>query len=254
MFLKKVLGFMIRMLSSLYDNGFSVKRIRTKRRLSKYGVNYRRYKLFDKKWLLDLDINTVLDIGANVGEFTCIFNELFPEAKIYAFEPLPDCYSRLEERTRNKDKIKTFNVGLGSKDGEMQIHKSSWHPASSFREMSDLHKQNYPHSSDSKDLNVRLKKLDDIFNINDLSKNIFIKMDVQGFEDEVIKGGLNVFKLAKIIIVEISFETLYKDEPLFDGIYSLLKPLGFNFVGNLKQSVNKNDGRFLQADCIFIKG
>jgi len=79
-------------------------------------------------------------------------------------------------------------------------------------------------------------------------------MDIQGFEDEVIKGGLDVFKIEKIIIVEISFETLYKDEPLFDGVYSLLKLLGFTFVGNLKQSVNKNDGRFLQADSIFIKG
>jgi len=62
--------------------------------------------------------------------------------------------------------------------------------------MEDLHKQNYPHSSESKDLVVGIRRLDDIFIEDTLANNIFIKMDVQGFEDEVIKGGMNIFKNA----------------------------------------------------------
>ncbi|NQU87010.1 MAG: FkbM family methyltransferase [Mariniphaga sp.] len=202
---------------------------------------------------MDSNINTVIDIGANIGEFTFIFSELFPNAYIYAFEPLPDCFNQLEKRTKNMRNIKIFNFALGSTEGELKLHKSSWHPASSFREMGDLHKQNYPHSSESDDLIVRIKKLDDIFKKESLTNNIFIKMDVQGFEDEVIKGGPNIFKNAKVVVVESSYQKLYDNEPLFDGIYSLLKPLGFEFRGSLKQSVSKSDESFLQADCIFIK-
>jgi len=251
--LNKSIRYTIRTLNALSEGDLSIENIRIRNRLRKMSINYNRYKLFDKKWLLDSNINTVIDIGANIGEFTFIFSELFPNAYIYAFEPLPDCFNQLEKRTKNMRNIKIFNFALGSTEGELKLHKSSWHPASSFREMGDLHKQNYPHSSESDDLIVRIKKLDDIFKKESLTNNIFIKMDVQGFEDEVIKGGPNIFKNAKVVVVESSYQKLYDNEPLFDGIYSLLKPLGFEFRGSLKQSVSKSDESFLQADCIFIK-
>ena len=252
-FLEKTINYTIRKLQTISEGGLSIENIRISKNLKKKSINYNRYKLYRKKWLLDMDINTVLDIGANVGEFTAIYHELFPEAKIYAFEPLPDCFFELKERTENIENIKSYNLGLGSKDGILKIHMSSWHPASSFRDMADLHKQNYPHSSESQDVDVSINKLDDVLNESDLVDNIFIKMDVQGFEDEVIKGGAKIFQKAKVVVVESSFQKLYEDEPLFHGIYALLKPLGYDFVGSLKQSVNKEDGSFLQGDCIFIK-
>ena len=89
--------------------------------------------------------------------------------------------------------------------------------------------------------------------LSELGDKILIKIDVQGFEKEVIIGGLNIFKIAKIIIIEVSFIELYADEPKFKGIYEILEPLGFSYMGSLKQSVNKKDGSYLQADCIFIK-
>lgn len=252
-FTKKIIGFIIRTLKNYYDDGLSYSNIKLKKRLKKKSINFQRYKLYRKKWLLDTNINTVLDIGANIGEFTIIFHEHFPKAKIYAFEPLPDCFSRLRKRTKDVDNIKVFNLGLGSKDGVLKINKSSWHPASSFRKMGELHKKNYPHSSDSIDIDVRINKLDDVLNENDLSNDIFIKIDVQGFEDEVIKGGINTFRKAKVIVIESSFQQLYENEPMFSGIYALLQPLGFEFRGSLKQSINKNDDSFLQGDCIFFK-
>ena len=119
--------------------------------------------------------------------------------------------------------------------------------------MADLHKKNYPHSSESVELKVPIQRLDDVFKSTNLDNNIFIKIDVQGFEDEVIKGGVETFGKAKVIIVESSYQKLYENEPLFHGIYSLLQPLGFEFMGSLKQSKFHVDESFLQGDCIFIK-
>ena len=252
-----MIGKFLRQISSNYKYfakyGLSVGSLKKRFDLTKSNIHHSRYMLYDHDWLRKLRINTVIDIGANVGEFTWIFSKLFSGAEIFAFEPLPNCYRQLQERTKNRNNIHCYNVGLGNEDGSMEIHESDWHPASSFREMDSLHKMNYPHSSGSKDLTVNIKRLDDVLEGEKLVDNIFIKMDVQGFEDEVIKGGNKIFSKAKVIIVEVSFEQLYKGEPLFHGLYSLLEPLGFKFAGNLKQSVNKKDGRFLQADCIFIK-
>jgi len=252
MLFKRSLGYLIRKLSIFYNEGININNIIKRRRFKKNGINYQRYKFFDKKWLLQSKINTIIDIGANIGEFTLIFVELFPEAEIYAFEPLPDCYNRLETNTRYIPTIKTYNIGLGSKKSIQNIHKSSWHPASSFREMSNMHKRNYPHSADHEEIEVTIDTLDSILQPDSLNKNILIKMDVQGFEDEVIKGGVSIFKQAKVIIVEVSFIELYKEEPLFHGIYLLLASMGFEYKGSLKQSTDSNDESFLQADCIFI--
>ena len=115
MLFKKPLGYLIRKLSIFYDDGINIDNIIKRRRLKNNGINYQRYKLFDKKWLLHSKINTIIDIGANIGEFTLIFAELFPEAEIYAFEPLPDCYNQLKTKTKHIPIISTFNIGLGSK-------------------------------------------------------------------------------------------------------------------------------------------
>lgn len=251
--IRKSIAKINRELAIIYEDGISLKKIKRRRELKRKGIAYSRYRLYNRKWLLDLDIRSILDIGANIGEFTSIFSELFPEAEIHAFEPLPDCYEKLEKRTENLKNIKTYNLGLGCRDGELKLHRSSWHPASSFRKMGDLHKQNYPHSSESNDILVGIRRLEDIMKEEELNNDIFIKMDVQGFEDEVIKGGLSIFNKTKVIVVESSFQKLYENEPMFDGIYALLKPLGFEFRGSLKQSISSKDGSFLQGDCIFIK-
>ena len=64
--------------------------------------------MYDKIWLKNLKISTVIDIGANVGEFTNIFNELFPLTYIHAFEPIPECFNKLNERVGNYTNIKTL--------------------------------------------------------------------------------------------------------------------------------------------------
>jgi len=251
-FFIRIVNFFIRELEYLVESNFSFREIALRKKLKNKKIHYSRYKLFKKKWLLDSDINTIIDIGANVGEFTCIFVELFPNATIFAFEPIDDCYNELIKRTENYSKVNQYNFGLGAENTIKNFFKSSWDPSSSFLEMSDLHKKNAPHSAKSTILEIEIKRLDDVVNISDLRNNILIKIDVQGFEAKVIQGGKKVFQKAKVIIIETSFITLYEKEPKFHGIYELLKNLGFEFRGILKQSFFNQDDSILYADCIFV--
>jgi FkbM family methyltransferase len=253
-YFNKGIRYTIRQLEYLLSTGLAYKELRRRRYLQNLDVHYSRYLLFKKKWLINGDVKTVIDIGANVGEFTTIFAEVFPDARIYAFEPLPDCFAQLSKVARRyQGRVKEFDIALGAQQGSFEFHRSAWAPASSFREMNKLHKLNYPHSAGSKTVKVNLETLDKIFSNIDLKKNVFIKMDVQGFEDEVIKGGYDVINRAQILVIECSLQQTYVDEPMFDGIYQLLHPMGFEYRGALKQSIRNDDQSFLQADCIFIK-
>ena len=248
----RFLRFVIRILENFTQFGLSIKEIKKARYLKSIGVHYSRYSLYNKKWLLDYNFRTIIDIGANIGEFTIIFAELFPFAKIYAFEPLPNCYKKLKVRTVNYPNINSYNFGLGIKADDLIINKSNWHPASSFRKMAELHKHQFPYSAVSEKIKVRVKSLDEILFNKNLKKDIFIKIDVQGFEDEVIIGGLKTIKQATVVVIEASFKRLYENEPMFHGIYSLLQPLGFEYRGSLKQSIQKEDDSYLQGDCVFV--
>jgi len=207
------------------------------------------------KWIRNLNIQTVLDVGANTGEFAGEIHAILPEAAIYSFEPLRDCYDLLVEKMSPVPKFRAFDFALGSEASEIEMHRSEFTPSSSILRMSGLHKQAFPFTSKVVLEKVAIKRLDDVTGNLDLAKNILIKIDVQGFEDRVIAGGLKTIQIAKLLIVETSFESLYDDQPLFDTIYEMVKRMGFAYHGNLNfsQLSNPIDGNILQADAIFIK-
>jgi FkbM family methyltransferase len=146
----------------------------------------------------------VLDVGANTGQFADEIHGIFPEAAIYSFEPLRDCYDLLIEKMSHVPKFKAFDFALGSEASEMEMHRSEFTPSSSILRMGELHKRAFPFTSKEAPEKIVVKRLDDVTRDLDLAKNILIKIDVQGFEDRVIAGGLKTIQIAKLLIVETS--------------------------------------------------
>jgi FkbM family methyltransferase len=203
-------------------------------------------------WIRNLNIRTVLDVGANTGQFAGEIHAILPEAAI-SFEPLRECYDLLVENMSHLPKFRAFDFALGSEASEIEMHRSEFTPSSSILRMSELHKRAFPFTSKEALGKIAVKRLDDVTGDLDLAENILIKIDVQGFEDRVIAGGLKTIQIAKLLIVETSFESLYDDQPLFDTIYETVKRMGFAYHGNFSQLLNPIDGNILQADGIFIK-
>jgi FkbM family methyltransferase len=223
------------------------------RGLKKKGLSIRHLQTLNLPWLRQRKFRTIFDIGANVGEFAGAMELLFPGATIFSFEPLPQCYSALEQRMRNYPHFKGFNMGLAESSGEKSIFLSSSAPSSSFRPMAQLHKDAFPFSKGSQEVKVKIERLDDVMRTISYEGPTLIKIDVQGFEDQVIKGGLETVRRADTLIVETSFRTLYEGQPLFGDIYELVRDQGFQFVGIQDSLSDHRDGQVLQIDSVFEK-
>jgi Methyltransferase FkbM domain len=78
-----------------------------------------------------------------------------------------------------------------------------------------------------------------------------MKLDVQGYEDRVIRGGIETIKNASAVLTEISFERLYAKQPLFHDLYSLLYSLGFRLTAVVTNKHDASGIRIIQADAIF---
>ena len=119
--------------------------------------------------------------------------------------------------------------------------------------MKSSHEEAFPFSKGGTIQEIDISRLDDIADQMILERPILIKMDVQGFEDKVILGGLQTIERADILIVELSLEVLYESQLLFDDMYKLLTSLGFKYQGNLVQLHSAVDGKIVQIDGIFVR-
>jgi FkbM family methyltransferase len=205
------------------------------------------------KWIQDLDVRTVLDVGAAGGESVDFFHGLFPAAHIVSFEPLVDAYRRLESRKATVPKLTTFNVALGATCEQKAMNRSEFSPSSSLLKMQQVHKDAFPFTAGESSEMVEVRTLDSVVGDIAFDDPVLLKIDVQGFEEQVLMGARETLKRVTLLIIELSFVELYAGSPSFDRIYKLLTETGFVYLGSWHQLHNPKDGRVLQQNAIFTR-
>ena len=220
------------------------------------GLDLHRYhpELDRLAWLRGLGMKTVFDIGANVGQFATEIRAELPEAQIYSFEPIKECYDKLVTNFRKDTRFRAFNFALGEKEESMAMNKSAYTPSSSLLPMADPHKELFPHTAKSAPEQIKIRRLDDVLaELEPVAEPFLVKMDTQGYESKVITGGLETLKKASAVLTEASFVELYEGQPLFDDIYEKLKALGFTYKGALHQKLDRKTGEVIFEDSIFVR-
>jgi FkbM family methyltransferase len=193
---------------------------------------------------------TILDVGANAGQFALAAALHFPEAKIYSFEPLPDVFNQLLENTRMKHNIKAFNCALGNRNGRIPFFRNEYTRLSSSLK---IHEKNN-HLRYNQDLTslteVELVKLDDFVTLLDMKSPSLLKIDVQGMEMDVLNGCINLLPRIDFIVCEAALVQLYDNQPLFDDIHCLVRSNGYELVAPL--FINKGKGgRVIEVDLLY---
>jgi FkbM family methyltransferase len=207
----------------------------------------------DQPWLRELDPKTILDIGANTGQFAVAINAIFPDTRILSFEPLPDCFEQLKRNMAKAKNFAAFNYGLGDKAGELPFERNAFSMSSSFLKMTRTHVDAFPFTSRSSTVQVQVERLDEVAPSLNIVEPFLAKIDVQGYEDRVLHGGQQTLRRAAAMLVEMSFEELYEHQPLFDSVCQQVQELGFTYQGNLEQMNCPKTGRVLQVNGIFMR-
>jgi FkbM family methyltransferase len=189
----------------------------------------------------------VLDIGANIGYYTVIMSKLVGEqGKVLAFEPAKHFYNVLECTTEvnNLKNVRLFDFGLSSEDAESEIsigeHSATIHwlkdsPRNGGNPLSVEH--------------IRLKKLDGIIDLLDVSRVDFIKIDVDGHEPAFLDGAWETLKkYTPTILMEIDHQHYRKAGYTAWDFYSKLRGKGFHIYSEKDMSEYKNVDSFL-VEC-----
>ena len=145
----------------------------------------------DKKieWLKNMDFKTIVDVGASKGNFSLQFHKIFPRARIFAFEPLAGNSKIIHKKMEGVPDFKLFDIALGDFKGQSKFFRSSYSGASSLIKMASLQKDLFPTTAGETIENIQVDTMDNVLDNMELAEPILIKLDIQGTEDKVIKGG-----------------------------------------------------------------
>lgn len=192
----------------------------------------------------------IYDVGAAYGTWTIMARACCPDAQIHAFEPIEQQYVAFRERTRGLDRVSLHPVALGAQRGVVPMHVHRFADASSMLPLSDAEACRWPgHELELRE--VPLWPLDDYIREHALAPPDLLKMDVQGFELEVLRGSTAALRSARWVIAEVSFKELYQGQPLFGRLACFLEEAGFQLLA-LAQNTPVGAPLKPQTDALFV--
>jgi FkbM family methyltransferase len=201
-------------------------------------------------------ISTVLDVGANKGQYAQLLRENGYRGRIISFEPLTSTHALLLEASR-RDPSWTVapRAALGDRDGDITINIAQNTVSSSILPMHDTHLRSEPKSAYIATESAPVCKLDTIASdyLRQEDTSVFLKIDVQGYESQVLAGASRTLPGIKGIQLELSLVPLYEGEPLFQEMLNLLDKLGYELNAVIPGFTEKQSGRLLQMDGIFFR-
>lgn len=195
---------------------------------------------------------SVIDVGANRGQFALFALHRFPHARLHCFEPVPAALSTLRAVVGAHPRVRIHPLALGGAAGEAVLHVSASDDSSSLLPASKLLQAIYPQTRPVDEVTVRTDRLDHSLEAADLAGPCLLKIDVQGFELEVLVGATALLPAIDEILVECSFVELYGGQPLADEVTAHLLEQGYRLRGVYGMTTD-DGGRSLQADLLFAR-
>jgi len=200
--------------------------------------------------------DVVLDVGANLGQFGDQLLSLGYGGKLVSFEAIPNVHSQLLQHARQRSPawIVAPCAALGSRRGSIDINISANVLSSSVLPMREAHLAAAPTSNYVDRQTVAMERLDELARpLVPASARLFIKIDTQGYELEVLKGATDLLPQTAGVQIELSLVPLYEGAPTFLGMMQYLQAVGFEPFGMVPVFRDVRSGRLLQVDGFFTR-
>jgi len=193
--------------------------------------------------------SSVVDIGANRGQFALLCRGIYPEVEIFSFEPLPNAVKVFRELFEGDNRVHLFPYAIGKNSGTTEIHVSGRDDSSSLLPIT--HQADvFPGTEEMETQQVEVQPLSAFTEQLCLEPPALMKIDVQGYELEVLRGSGELLREFSYIYVECSFEELYSGQPLANEVIDYLHQAGFVLQGVYNLYYDPS-GKAIQGDFLF---
>jgi FkbM family methyltransferase len=202
--------------------------------------------------LSGLQLRTVVDIGANRGQFALCIRHLYPQAQIYCFEPLSKPARSWMRNFGADPRAKLFKKAVAAQIGSATMSVSRWDVSSSLLPFAQAQHDNFPLTEEASREAVETTTLEACLDERTLEDPALLKLDVQGYELTALRGCGALLDKFKYIYTEVSFIELYVGQALATELIAFLFDRGFKLICVANLSYGKSI-RPIQADFLFSK-
>jgi FkbM family methyltransferase len=171
---------------------------------------------------------------------------------MHVFEPLPNFDPKIEKIFKGKQNISTYNLALGNESGTIKFNQNEFGHISSVLNISsdNVH---YPKGNELNQIDVEIKTLDSLSLFDGKNKGTsLLKLDVQGYELEVLKGGEKTLTNLDYILIEANLEQLYVNQPSFTQVNNYLNSKGFELSDMLDFNLGAKN-KYIEIDLLYKK-
>lgn len=206
---------------------------------------------FTRQLLRELQIDCVLDVGANRGQFGRELRAIGYQGWILSFEPSPDSFALLEQEVAGDPRWRAFNLALGQEEGSATLHRMRMSVFNSFRRPTSAETLVHEAGNQIVDtVQVPIRRLDQLF--PELRRSFrfsrpYLKTDTQGFDLEVFAGAAGVWPEIAALQAELSIKRIYEDTPTLTEALSTYEAGGFQLIEVFP--VNPGDRPLVELDC-----
>jgi len=207
-----------------------------------------------QRYISQLGIKAVVDIGGNVGQFGVDLRNSGFAGQLVSFEPVTKYYNVLKKTSERYPPWKSYNIALGDAEGTAEINVSGNSGlSSSLLVMKTLHLENFPSSKKASSELVTISTLtNEVAKLGLNPSEFLLKIDTQGYEGKILSGASDILKKIPLCFIEISISQLYDQETTYLEILNYLLKYGHEVV-QIYRSTKANNGDLLQIEVITKK-
>lgn len=199
--------------------------------------------------LKTLDVDAIIDVGANRGQFSLACQLAKPGIRVVAFEPIPSEASTFRNVHASNKNIVLIQSALGETSGDATLHLSNRADSSSLLPIGKQQTDLFPSTGEVGIITVPVQRLDGLAEYWSGRKNQLLKIDVQGFELSVLRGAVETLKHCRYVYAECSEVALYEGQALRSEVSEFLQSQGF--LKHSRYNPQFARGELVQADYLY---
>jgi FkbM family methyltransferase len=203
-----------------------------------------------------LSINCVFDVGANRGQYGSMLREIGYRGEIISFEPVRANFEALKACAARRSPWKCFQYALGAKEGQAEINVTDEDVFSSFLKPREDSQERFPRNRVTRSEPVNVRRLDAVFAecvAGIVSPRIYLKIDTQGFDLEVLAGAAGVLLSVLALQTEVSFRPIYHGMPGYQDSLREFQARGFGVVDFMPVMRDSGGLCAIEMDCVMAR-